>query len=55
MPFIGVIAKENDSNFIKNIITKNAKLNKFEIININMKNIENMKNIKFDVLINHYI
>ena len=51
MPFIGVIAKENDSNFIKNIITKNAKLNKFEIININMKNIENMKNIKFDVLV----
>ena len=51
MPFIGIIAKENDSNFIKNEITKNAKNNKFEIININLKSIENIKNIKFDILV----
>ncbi len=51
MPFIGIVAKENDSNFIKNTIMKNAKLNKFEIININVKSIENIKNIKFDVLV----
>ena len=48
MPFIGIIAKENDSNFVKNEINKNAKLNKFEVININLKSIENIKNIKFD-------
>ena len=51
MPFIGIIAKESDSNFIKNVTLKNAKSTKFEIININKKNIENMKNIKFDVIV----
>ena len=51
MPFIGVVAKENESNFIKNEITKNAKENKFEIININKKSIENVKNIKFNILV----
>ena len=51
MPFIGIVAKENDSNFIKNEITKNAKINKFEIININKKSIENVKNIKFDIIV----
>ncbi len=53
MPFIGIIAKENDSNFIKNEVIKNAKSNKFEIININKKSIENIKNIKFDILVIH--
>ena len=51
MPFIGIIAKENDSNFIKNEINKNANSNKFEIININLKSIENIKNIKFDIVV----
>ena len=51
MPFIATIAKENDSNFIKKSIIKNAKSNIFEVININEKNIENMKNIKFDIII----
>ena len=51
MPFIGVIAKENDCNFIKNEITKNAKINKFDIININKNSLENVKNIKFDILV----
>ncbi len=50
MPFIGIISKENDSNFIKNAINKNSKGN-FEIININKKSIENIKNVKFDVLV----
>ena len=39
MPFIGIIAKECDSNFIKNEILKNSTQNKFEILNINQKNI----------------
>ena len=51
MPFIGIISKENDSNFIKNVISKNSVKNKFEIININKKSIENIKNIKFDILV----
>ena len=53
MPFIGIVAKENESNFIKNEIIKNTKTNKFEIINLNRKSIENVKNIKFDVLVIH--
>ena len=51
MPFIGIISKENDCNFIKNQISKNQTSNNFEIININSKSIENIKNIKFDVLV----
>ena len=51
MPFIGVFAKENDNNFIKNEICKNSKMNKFEVFNINKKSLENLKNVKFDVLI----
>lgn len=51
MPFIGIASKINDSNFIKNEIIKNAKLNKFEIININLKSIQNVKNIKFDTIV----
>lgn len=51
MPFIGIISKENDSNFIKNTLTRNSKTNKFEIVNINKKSIENVKNIKFDILV----
>ena len=51
MPFIGIFAKENDNNFIKNEINKNSEINKFEVININTKSLENLKNIKFDVLV----
>ena len=51
MPFIGVYAKENDSNFIKNEISKIGTKNNFEIININKKNLSNLKNIRFDALV----
>ena len=51
MPFIGIIAKESDSNFIKNEINKNAEKNKFEIINLNEESIKNIKNIKFETII----
>ena len=51
MPFIGIIGKENDSNFIKNKITKSSKTTNFEVININKKSLENIKNIKFDILV----
>lgn len=51
MPFIGVIAKESDSNFIKNEVLKNSKKNKFEFININKESIENIKNIRFEAIV----
>ena len=51
MPFIGIVSKENDSNFIKNAIHKNSNKNNFDIININRKSIDNVKNVKFDVLV----
>lgn len=51
MPFVGIISKENDSNFIKNTINKQNKTNKFEIVNINTQSIGNIKNIKFDILV----
>ena len=51
MPFIGVLSKESDSNFIKKAVIKNSKNNKFEIININKKCIENIKNIRFETVI----
>ena len=51
MPFIGIIGRENDSNYIKNKILKNSKKTNFEVININKRNLENIKNVRFDVLI----
>jgi len=51
MPFIGIIAKECDSNYIKKETLKNAINKKLEIININKKSIENVKNIRFDVIV----
>lgn len=51
MPLIGIIARENDSNFIKNELNKNACYNSFEVININNKSLENIKNIKFDTIL----
>lgn len=51
MPFIGIIGKENDSNFIKNEIIKNSKISNFDVINLNRKNLENMKNIRFDIVV----
>lgn len=51
MPLVGIIAKENDSNFIRNNILKNSSNKKFDIININQRNIENIKNITFESII----
>ena len=51
MPFIGIFAKESDSNFIKKEVIKNSINNKFDIININKKSIENIKNIRFETVV----
>ena len=51
MPFIGVIAKESDNNYIKKELVRNIKNTKFEVLNVNKKSIENLKNIRFDVIV----
>ncbi|MCI9063209.1 MAG: hypothetical protein HFJ17_01185 [Clostridia bacterium] len=51
MPFIGIIAKECDSNFIKNEVLKNSDNSKFEWFNISQENVENIKNITFETII----
>lgn len=51
MPFIGVIAKENDCNYIRNEIIKLSKKMKYEIIIINKKSISNIRNIMFDIIV----
>ena len=50
MPFVGIIAKESESNFIKNEVLKNSSL-KFEFVNINIKSVQNVKNIRFETII----
>ena len=50
MPFIGIIAKENDSNYIKNEISKVSN-NKFVFININRESVQNLRNICFETII----
>ena len=51
MPFIGIVGKESDCNFIKNEVIKNSCKNKFEFINITRQNIENLKNIRFETIV----
>ena len=50
MSFVGIIAKESESNFIKNEVLKNSSL-KFEFVNINRKSVQNVKNIRFETII----
>ena len=50
MPFVGIIAKESETNFIKNEVLKNSSL-KFEFVNINRKSVQNVKNIRFETII----
>lgn len=50
MPFVGIIAKESEGNFIKNEVLKNSSL-KFEFVNINRKSVQNVKNIRFETII----
>ena len=50
MPFVGIIAKESESNFIKNEVLKNSSL-KFEFVNINRKSVQNVKNIRIETII----
>lgn len=49
MLFIGIIAKRKSYECIKNELINID--NNISVININLRNIENMKNIKFDIII----
>lgn len=51
MTFIGVISTNQKFEILKNIIQKNENKNKIVLININKKSIENLKSVKFDVII----
>lgn len=51
MSFIGMFAKQKEAEQIKKEIEKETKEIKIEIIPINLKSIENIKNIKFDIVI----
>ena len=51
MPFIGIIEEERKSNIIKKQIVERLKIDENLIILIKEKNIENIKNIKFDTII----
>ena len=50
MPFVGIISKIKDYEFIKNKIVKDSMNNKIELININKNNVENIKNVKFEAI-----
>lgn len=51
MPFIGVIADENNENFIRREIVEKLKLRESSVLFIKEKSIENIKNIKFETII----
>ena len=51
MIFIGIITDLKSENYITKIKEKNYILNKYHIIFITEKNIENIKNIRFDTII----
>lgn len=51
MPFIGIIADENNENFIRREIVEKLKLRESSVLFIKEKSIENIKNIKFETII----
>ena len=51
MYFVGVITNDKSKKYISKIINEQIKTKKFQIIFITEKNIENMKNIRFDTIV----
>ncbi len=51
MSFIGIITGQKNSVYAKNMIEKNLKNKNVTVIVINDKNIENVRNIKFETII----
>lgn len=48
MSFVGIITENRNEISVKNIISKNIKA---DVISINEKNIENIKNVKFETIL----
>ena len=51
MCFVGIITDERSRKYISKIIKEQINTDKFQIIFITEKNIENMKNIHFDTIV----
>ena len=51
MHFIGIITKDKNENILKKILVQKIKCENLIIININEKNINNIKNIKFQIIL----
>ena len=51
MPFIGIISDQNNESFIRKNIIKKLKLNENSVLSIKERNIDNIKNIKFETII----
>lgn len=51
MSFIGIIAEAKEFEMIKKEILKNMKQKKMNIININKQSIDNIQNIKFEIIV----
>ena len=51
MSFIGVVANKKNFENIKNGILEEMDSNNIQFIQINLRSIENIKNIKFEIII----
>lgn len=51
MYFVGIITENKSKKYINKIISEQVKSKKFQIIYITEKNVENMKNIRFDTIV----
>ena len=51
MSFIGIVSDSKCFDIIKEKIKENDKENQFNLIHINSKSIDNIKNIRFEVLV----
>jgi len=51
MTIIGIISTNQRFEILKNIIQKNSNKNEITLININRKSIENLKTVKFDIIV----
>ena len=51
MSFVGIISSSDNYDFIQNEIKNKKEFKNLKLINLNQKNIENMRNIKFETLV----
>ena len=51
MYFVGIITDNKSKKYINKIIKEQIKTNKFQVIFITEKNVDNLKNIHFDTIV----